>query len=348
MIPFTFEVSKTLLDAAGRTEAVDVSPLAGGTTLLDLMKINVLRPTALISIGPALSREIALTEGGLSIGAGAIMADVADHDDVRSQFPAIRHALILAASPQIRNMATLGGNLLQRTRCPYFRHPEWRCNRREPGTGCDAREPGADVSWTAILGTSDHCVAKYAGDFANVAVAFDAKLDLIGPAGKRTIPARELHRQPGDSPEIETTLKPGELIAAIVFPKTAAAANSLYLKVRERSSYAFALASAAVGLELDGKGPAATIKTARIALGGVGTVPWHSPEAEAALTGKPASDETFAAAADAALKAAQPLPGNAYKVPLAKRTLIRALTMLRDSGVPSDEDLWSFQHGRQT
>ncbi|QDT17433.1 FAD binding domain-containing protein [Alienimonas californiensis] len=338
MVPFTFSSAADPAAAARPSAAY----LAGGTTMADLMKLNVLTPEEVTFVRPALSAEVTKTDDGLRVGAGCTMAALADHPLVRSNLPAVRHALILAASPQIRNMATVGGNLLQRTRCPYFRHTEYRCNKREPGSGCDAQEEGADRSLMAVLGVSDRCIANYPGDFAVAFAALGGSVKTERPDGGRTIAATDLHRLPGDTPEIETVLRPGELITHLTLPFSPAAANGWYCKIRERSSYAFALASAAVGLELDGD----RVKSCHIALGGVGVKPWRSPEAEATLTGKAATDEQFAAAAEAALADADPPKGTEYKVTLAKRTLAYALRRLRDDGPPDDATLFALQHGR--
>ncbi|MFT3789302.1 MAG: xanthine dehydrogenase family protein subunit M [Tepidisphaeraceae bacterium] len=313
---------------------------AGGTNLVDLMKIGVVRPSKLVSVNTALPSDVREENGALIVGAGCRMSGLADHDAVRTRFPVVRQALVLAASPQIRNMASVGGNLLQRTRCPYFRDISYPCNKREPGTGCPAIK--GDHRNLAILGTSDACIATHPGDFAIALVALDASLDLKGPSGDRSVKLREFYKLPGNTPHVENDLKPGELIVGIRIPGSAAATRSFYHKVRDRASYAFALTSAAVGLEFDGQ----TIKDARVALGGVGAIPWHAKEAEQALIGKPATLDTFSAAADAALRDATPLPENKFKVPLAKATLVRALQRLAEHGPVSDQELWHMQHGR--
>jgi xanthine dehydrogenase YagS FAD-binding subunit len=248
------------------------------------------------------------------------MADAADAPAVKTNFPVVSEALLAGASPQLRNMATLGGNVLQRTRCSYFRDPSWaRCNKRGPGSGCTALD-GVNRKH-AVLGVSDHCIATYPGDFAQALIALGAKVEVATPEGLRTIAFEALHREPGDRPDLETTLKPGALITAFVVPRGAWTARSLYLKVRDRQSYEFALASAAVALELRG----GVIAEARIALGGVATKPWRAREAEQVLAGRTASPENFRTAAQAAFANAQPRDGNRYKVELGKRTLIRAL-----------------------
>src|ERR1041385_2393023 len=296
--------------------------LAGGTTLLDLMKLNVMRPQRVIDINGMRDAYagIVLTPQALHLGALAHMAEVADHPRVKREYPAIAQSLYLAASPQIRNMATLGGNVLQRTRCMYFRDPSWKaCNKRKPGSGCDAID-GVNRKH-AVLGTSEHCIATYAGDFANVLVAFDANVEVAGPSGNRVIPIEQLHRVPGDTPHIETTLAPDEIITSFTVPAGPYTRRSLYLKIRDRESYEFALASAAVGLDLrDG-----VVQDVRLGLGGVATKPWRAHEAEAALKGKPINLETAKTAAQAAFARAVTHGENDYKPELGRRTLVRAL-----------------------
>jgi xanthine dehydrogenase YagS FAD-binding subunit len=306
--------------AANGTQA---SFLAGGTTLYDLMKLDVMRPQTVIDINP-LDRtahgRITVDQKGLHLGALVRMADAADHADIQRQYPVIAQALKLAASQQIRNMASLGGNVLQRTRCTYFRDVSYAaCNKRNPGSGCAALE---GVNRThAVLGVSDHCIATYPGDFGQALIALDASVDIAGSGGARTIPFAKLHRQPAGRPDQETTLRPGELIVSFTVPVAPWMRRSLYLKIRDRESYEFALASAAVALDLrDG-----TVHEARIALGGVSTVPWRAQEAEAALRGKAMDEEAVAAAADAAFTGAKGHGHNDFKIDLGKRTLSRAL-----------------------
>jgi xanthine dehydrogenase YagS FAD-binding subunit len=297
--------------------------LAGGTTLVDLMKLDVMRPQAVIDIN-ALDRtalgRIEAGPGGLRLGAMARMGDAAEHPVVARDYPMIAQSLKLAASAQLRNMASLGGNVLQRTRCPYFRDVSYdRCNKRNPGSGCTALE--SIHRDHAVLGVSDACIALYPGDFAQALIALDALVELAGPAGERRISFAELHRMPGDTPQVETTLHPGELITAFLVPSAPWTRRSLYLKVRQRESYEFALASAAVALNLtDG-----FVSGVRVALGGVATVPWRAQDAEALLLGKILDEQTASAAADAAFANARPRTDNAYKVALGKRTLVRAL-----------------------
>ncbi|HEY3951474.1 xanthine dehydrogenase family protein subunit M [Phenylobacterium sp.] len=296
--------------------------LAGGTTLIDLMKLDVMRPRTVVDIN-ALAREhseIRVTPDALHLGALARMADVADDPAVRHAYPMIAESLDLAASPQIRNMASLGGNVLQRTRCPYFRDTGWaHCNKREPGSGCAARQ--SVNRKLAILGVSDHCIANYPGDFAVALAALRASVDLEGPQGRRVIPFEALHRLPGETPHIETTLKPGELITGFSVPAAPWLRRSLYLKVRDRASYEFAIASAAVALDLDGR----VVRQARIGLGGVAAKPWPAPEAEAALVGQPLTPAVALAAAEAAFAQAVAPGGLAFKPELGRRTLVRAI-----------------------
>jgi xanthine dehydrogenase YagS FAD-binding subunit len=297
--------------------------LAGGTTLLDLMKLDVMRPERVVDIS-GLSEphgRIVAEPGRLRLGALARMADAARHPAVRQDYPVIVDSLLLAASPQIRNMATLGGNVLQRTRCSYFRDPGWAaCNKRRPGSGCAALD-GVNRKH-AVLGTSDQCIATYAGDFAQALVALDARVVIGGPGGRtRILPFGSLHRRPEARPEVETVLEPGELILEFVVPASAWTRRSLYLKIRDRQSYEFALAAAAVALDLDGE----RVRTARIALGGVATTPWRSHEAEAALAGRTLDDAAARDAAEAAFAGAAPREGNRFKVELGRRTLVRAL-----------------------
>lgn len=301
--------------------------IAGGTTILDLMKLDVMRPAALVDINPLAKSDagtITVGDKGLRLGGLVRMAEAADHDVIKRDYPVIADSLKLAASAQLRNMASLAGNVLQRTRCPYFRDTSWgACNKRSPGSGCAALE-GVNRQH-AVLGTSNNCIAAYPGDFAQALVALDARVQIVGSKGTRTIAFADLHRVPGDTPNIETGLAPGDLIAAIDVPAGSWTRRSLYRKVRDRESYEFALASAAVALDLDG----AIVKDARIALGGVATVPWRSPEAEAVLKGKALDEAVAQEAARAAFGRATPREHNAYKVALGQRTLVRALLEAR-------------------
>jgi xanthine dehydrogenase YagS FAD-binding subunit len=281
-----------------------------------------MRPARVIDIAPLAARhsEIQFKDGELRLGGLVRMADAADHPLIRREFPVIAQALENAASPQLRNMATLAGNVLQRTRCPYFRDVSWKaCNKRDPGSGCAAMQ-GVNRRH-AILGVSDHCIAAYPGDFAQALIALDASVEVLGPSGALTIPFAQLHREPGDTPHLETRLAPGALITALIVPGGPWTRRSLYLKIRDRQSFDFALTSTAVALHLaDG-----VVQQARIALGGVATVPWRSRDAEAVLIGKPLDRNQAYEAARAAFAPAMPRDGNRFKVELGKRTLARAL-----------------------
>ena len=311
-------------DAAGAVRAAAANPqskfLAGGTNILDLMKEDVERPDELVDLTRLKLAEIKESRGGVSIGALAKNADTANHPLIRQNFPLLTQAIVAGASGQLRNMATNGGNLMQRTRCQYFYDTAMPCNKREPGTGCGALEGLNRIH--AIFGWSDKCVATYPGDMANALYALEAVVRVRGAQGReRTIPINDFHRLPGDTPQKDNNLEHGELIVAIDLPKSGFAKNYYYLKVRDRASYAFALVAVAAALELDG----GRIRQARVVMGSVAHKPWRSSEAEAALLGKPASEESFGRAADAALAGAKPLAHNAYKVELGKRAVVRAL-----------------------
>ncbi|MDX3924400.1 MAG: xanthine dehydrogenase family protein subunit M [Shinella sp.] len=294
--------------------------LAGGTTLLDLAKCGVADPEMVIDIThlSGLS-EISVDGTGAAIGALARMSEVADHSAIRTDFPAVSESLLLAASAQLRNMATVGGNLLQRTRCPYFRDPAAfpACNKRNPGSGCSAI--GGVTRNHAVLGVSEACIASYPGDLAVALVAFDATVDLGGHA----VPVDDFFLVPGDRPDLETVLGPGEMILGISIPASAAARNSTYLKVRDRQSYEFAAASAAVGLELEADGK--TIRDIRVALGGVATRPWRARAVEQALAGKVLDAETVEKASRLAMEGAVSHGANQYKIELAPRVVARAI-----------------------
>ncbi|GGJ68327.1 FAD binding domain-containing protein [Deinococcus aquiradiocola] len=324
MRAFEFSRTKTAGDAVMMATAQpEAKFIAGGTNLVDLMRINVEAPAQVIDINALPLKGVsALPGGGIRIGALARMSEVAQHPLVLSGFPALSQALLLSASPQLRNKASVGGNLLQRTRCPYFRDVALPCNKREPGSGCSAI--GGENRMQAVLGTSDACIATYAGDMAVAMSALDAVVRIRGPKGDRTVNLVEFHLTPGTTPDVETVLQHGELILAVDLPAAPHAVSSLYLKVRDRASYEFALTSAAVGMNVQ----AGRVVSARVALGGIGTRPWRSPEAEAALVGQPVSEATFAAAARAALTGARPQSQNAFKIPLAQRTLVKALRQL--------------------
>ena len=338
MRPFVYERPETVGaaarragDAAERVSAPASGPViyAGGTTMLDLMKLGVARPERVVDVtaltDPAL-RRIRIDGSTLRLGSLVTMYDAAEHADVKARAPVLSESLWLAASQQLRHMATLGGNVLQRTRCPYYRDPSWAaCNKRDPGSGCAMR--GGVNRLAAVLGTSEACVAMYPGDWAQALIAFDATVQVIGPGGGRTLPFAELHRAPGDTPELETNLGPGEIIVGYAVPLTPAVERSIYLKARDRESYAFANASAAVGLELEADGE--TVREVRIGLGGVASRPWRASEAEDLLTGGPLTEENARRAGEPAFEGAEPLEHNAFKVPLAIEVIAKALTTLK-------------------
>jgi xanthine dehydrogenase YagS FAD-binding subunit len=328
MKPFKYERAESP-EAAVRLVTADQQSryLGGGTNLIDLMKEGVQSASALVDVSRLDLKEITETkDGGLRLGALATNTATANHPLVRKNYPLLSQAILAAATMQIRNMATNAGNLLQRTRCPYFYDVATRCNKREPGSGCDAME-GINRGH-AIFGYSDQCVATHPSDMAVGLAALDAVVHVRAADGQvRAIPFEEFHRLPGDQPHVDNTLRHGELVEAIELPKSPFGSKSYYLKVRDRASYAFALVSVAAAVEVDG----GTIKQARVALGGVAHKPWRAREAEKALVGKPATEESFAAAAEAELKAAKPLSHNMYKVPLARHAIVRALA--RASGV---------------
>jgi xanthine dehydrogenase YagS FAD-binding subunit len=332
MRPFRYSRARDANDAVGAAASIaqpglsateaPTQFLAGGTTLVDLMKLDVMHPTRVIDIKPLAKRhsEIEFKDGVLRLGGLALMSEAADHPLIRREFPVIAQSLQLAASAQLRNMATLSGNVLQRTRCSYFRDVTWRsCNKRDPGSGCAAMD-GVNRRH-AVLGVSNHCIATYPGDFAQALIALDAEVEILGPSGGLTIPFAQLHREPGDTPHLETRLAPGALITAFLIRSGPWARRSLYLKIRDRESYDFALASAAVALDMHN----GAVRQARIALGGVATVPWRSPEAESLLVGKLLDHNLAYEAGRAAFAAAVPRQGNRYKVELGKRALARAL-----------------------
>ncbi len=321
MEPFTYDKPADDAKAIAGAGAARSAYIAGGTTLVDLMRLEVLRPTSLVDItGLSYDKVEDTADGGVKIGSLVRNSDLAYHPAITARYPVLAQALLSGASPQLRNLATTGGNVLQRTRCPYFRDPAThQCNKRIPGSGCAAI--GGFTRSHAVLGTSQHCIATNPSDMNVAMVALDAIVHVKGTAGTRTIAFGDVHTLPGDHPEIEHTLAPGELITHVELPAIPFATRSHYLKVRDRASYAFALASAAVVLDLAG----GTIEEARIALGGVATKPWRSREAEAVLTGKKASVESYRAAAEVALSGARGQRDNQFKIELAKRTLVRAL-----------------------
>ena len=327
MHPFDY-TQATDVASATRAVAADSGSrfVAGGTNLIDLMKLDVETPHRLVDINrlaasdPALAAVAALPDGGVRIGALVRNSDLAWHELIKSRYPVLSEALLSGASGQLRNMATTGGNLLQRTRCYYFRDTAMPCNKREPGSGCSAIAGHNRI--LAVLGTSGACIASFPGDMPVAMVALDAVVRVRGPQGERTIPLVDFHLQPGSHPERETLLRHGELITAVDLPPLAFATRSHYRKVRDRASYAFALASAAVALDVAG----GRIRGARIALGGVGSTPWRAREAEHMLAGQPVSTALFRAAAERTLAGAVPHSENAFKIELAKRTMVRALS----------------------
>ncbi len=320
MNPFTY------VRAANSDEAIatlkrepQAMLIAGGTNMLDLMKEGVHTPSQLVDIRKLPSTEIVTKDGGIRMGAAARNSDVAYNSLIQERYPVLSEAILAGASAQLRNMATVGGNLMQRTRCPYFHDIAFPCNKRQPGTGCAALEGFNRMH--AVLGTSEHCIAANPSDMSVALMALDAVVQTQGSTGERSIPITEFHLLPGDTPHLETVLEHGEMITAVDLPAMPFAWRSHYLKVRDRASYAFALVSAAVVLEIDGE----VIRNARIALGGVGTKPWRSLEAEEVLVSAPATEETFTAAANAAMREARPYRHNEFKIELAKRTLEEAL-----------------------
>ena len=328
----TFQVTRPkdsaqAIAAAGKTktaqQGADIRFIAGGTTLIDLMKLNVEQPQNLVYVNRLpLDKIEATPDGGLTIGATVRNSELAWHPLVRKNYAVLSEAILSGATVQIRNMATTGGNLLQRTRCMYFRDPAMPCNKREPGSGCGAIN-GMNRG-LAILGTSEHCIATNPSDMNVAMAALEATVHVRGPKGERSIPLGDFHVLPGNTPERETVLEPGDLITHVTLPPPAPGNRSLYLKLRDRTSYEFALASAGVVITTtSGK-----ITRARVALGGVGTKPWRSPEAEGELTNQSASDDVFKRAADAALRDARPQSQNGFKVELAKRCLVHALKLV--------------------
>jgi len=308
-------------------ERADAAFLAGGTTEVDLVRQNVLRPGLLVDINDLPLAGIEdLPGGGLRVGALARMSDVARSPGVRARFPVISQALLLGASAQLRNMASMGGNLCQRVRCSYFRDTASPCNKRDPGSGCAALD-GFNRGH-AVLGTSDKCIATHPSDVAVALVALDAVVHTRGPAGERAIAVDDFFLLPGDTPEREHPLEHGELITAIEVPAAPVARRSVYLKFRDRESYEFALASVAAAVRIED----GAVTEVRLALGGVGTKPWRARRAEASLLGQPATEASFAEAARGELAAATPRPLNAFKVELAQRAIVRALTTLTDGG----------------
>src|SRR3954451_811075 len=319
MEAFTIAAPRDLDAALAAAQQSDAKFIAGGTDLMQLMKDFVERPKRLVDIDGLPLDGVTIGADGARIGALVRMADLADHAEIRRQYPVVAEALLASASPQVRNMATIGGNLLQRTRCGYFRDVGSPCNKREPGTGCPAIR--GDHRRLAILGGSDYCIATNPSDLAVALLALDASVELRGPGGTRVVPLNDFYLLPGDTPQRETVLAPGELITAVLLPSAGADQRSHYLKLRDRASFEFALVSAAVVVTREGD----RIANARVAVGGVGTKPWRLPQVEAALSGAPATREAIAEAAARAGDGAHPLPENGFKIPLMQRALTRAL-----------------------
>jgi xanthine dehydrogenase YagS FAD-binding subunit len=334
MRPFAYQVPG---DAAAAVQTVTADPdaafLAGGTNLVDHLKLGVATPGLLVDVTALTSDEIADNGAGLRIGAAVRNSDLAADPRVRERYPVLAQALLAGASGQLRNMATTGGNLLQRTRCVYFQDVTTPCNKRSPGSGCSALSvPGQrGGGWTrshAILGASEHCVATHPSDMAVAMAALDARVHVLGPDGDRVVPVTELYRLPGDHPEDDTVLRHGELITAVDLPASPIAARSLYRKVRDRASYAFALVSVAAAVEVED----GVVRDARIAFGGVAHAPWRARRAEEALRGTTAADASYRAAADAELADARAVDGldggNGFKIPLLRGTLTAVLREL--------------------
>jgi xanthine dehydrogenase YagS FAD-binding subunit len=320
MNPFQYARAHDAHDALEAGRAPGASYVAGGTSLLDLMKLGVEEPARIVDVNAIQYQKVEESADGVSIGALVRNSDAAEHPLIKTRYPALAQALLSGASPQLRNMASMAGNLRQRTRCPYFREIGSPCNKRRPASGCAALEGYNRVH--AILGGSSSCIAVHPSDLCVALVAFDASVHTERASGRRVIPMAHFHRLPEDHPEIETVLEPGELITHITLPAKPFFARSCYVKARDRASFAFALASAAVALDIvEGK-----VQAARIAVGGVATKPWRCPESERALVGAPATTASFERAAAASVAQAQPRKHNAFKVELLKSTLLRALS----------------------
>jgi xanthine dehydrogenase YagS FAD-binding subunit len=327
MEAFHFNQAKTVSSALEAVRSqTETKFVAGGTTLIDLMKLNVETPKKVVDINSLPLTQIESTpDGGLKIGAMVRNSDLAHDETVQQRYTVLSEALLSGASPQLRNMATTGGNLLQRTRCYYFRDTAYPCNKREPGSGCPAIDGFNRIH--AILGTSEHCIATHPSDMAVAMMALEAVVHIQGANGERNVPLNDFYLLPGSTPNRENVLSPGDLITYVTLPSLANGTRSHYLKLRDRASYEFALSSAAVVVSLSGN----RIDRVRIALGGVGTKPWRSMEAEQALEGREASENNLRAAAEAALKGAKPSHDNAFKVELAKRCLTRSLKNVTQS-----------------
>jgi xanthine dehydrogenase YagS FAD-binding subunit len=332
MINFQYARATDVADAVGQIASDPAAKfIAGGTNLIDLMKENLERPTRLIDITRLPLKTVEQTaEGGLRIGALVPNADLAYHPLIAQRYPILASAILAGASQQLRNMASTGGNLLQRTRCYYFYDTATPCNKREPGSGCSAINGLNRMH--AILGTSDACIATHPSDMCVALAALEAKVHVAGPSGERTIAFADFHRLPGDTPERDTNLERNEIVTAVELPPRGFAANYTYLKIRDRLSYAFALVSIAAALELDGT----TIKEARLALGGVAHKPWRDAAAEAALRGQPTNPASFSRAADLLLREAKGYEHNSFKLELARRGIVRALTQAAQ-GTPQSQ-----------
>jgi xanthine dehydrogenase YagS FAD-binding subunit len=334
VINFQYSRANDVADAV-RQIAADPSAkfIAGGTNLVDLMRMDVERPTRLIDISRLPLTAVEETDGGgLRIGALVPNSDLAYHPFVGERYPLLASAILAGASQQLRNMASTGGNLLQRTRCFYFYDVTTPCNKREPGSGCSALQGLNRIN--AILGTSEACIATHPSDMCVALAALDARVHVTGPQGARTIPVTEFHRLPGDTPERDTNLRRDEMVTAVELPAEGFARNYTYLKIRDRLSYAFALVSIAAALKVEGN----TISEARVALGGVAHKPWRVPEAEAALRGEPATEASFLAAADVLLRGAKGYGHNTFKIDLARRGIVRALTQAA-RGTPQSQSM---------
>jgi xanthine dehydrogenase YagS FAD-binding subunit len=332
MRQFEYVRPATIPDAVAAAAVPGASYLAAGTNLLDLMKGGIASPRRLVDVThlPGLDRIETLADGGVRIGALVRNADLAHDADFARRFPSVAEALLSGASAQLRNAATVGGNLLQRTRCPYFYDVASACNKRDPGAGCDAR--GGDTRLHAVLGWNESCIATHPSDFCVPLTALDAVVEIEGSAGRREVPLEAFHRLPGDTPDREAVLEPGELIVAVRLPADAAgfSAHARYLKVRERTSYAFAVVSASAALRIEG----GSIVEARIALGGVAMKPWRARVAEAVLAGAPPDQVAFRRAAELALAEATPSGDNAFKIELARRIVTRTLAVAA-AGTPA-------------
>jgi xanthine dehydrogenase YagS FAD-binding subunit len=326
MIPFEYHRASSVADAvttvAGRPDAAF---LAGGTNLVDHMKLGITEPGLLVDVGHLPLADVeSLSDGTLRIGADVRNSDLAAHPIVRSHYPVLARALLSAASGQLRNLATTAGNLLQRTRCVYFQDVTTPCNKRTPGTGCSAI--GGYTRYHAILGASEHCIATHPSDMAVAMAALDATVVYLDADGEHRMPLSDFHRLPGERPDLDTTLPRGALITAVEIPPAPDGALSTYRKVRDRASYAFAVTSVAAELVIDD----GTVSSARIALGGVAHKPWRATRAEQALVGQPATEDVFRQAADAELEHAEPQPGNEFKVELTARTIVATLNTLAE------------------